>query len=193
MVRPESREQNKCRWRNSRGLRAIGALTAAALCLSLSACGGGGGHHIEHDRDNDNDHNDDDAQIVGYGHAADPAERAAVTTLVKHYYSDAAAGDGASACALLATRIREAIVEEDGGSARLHGSTCPVVIAKLFAVNHHELAEKSAALQIAGVRVREGKGVVLLEFPELREVRQMSIRHIGGAWKLHDLRDRFIE
>ncbi len=178
-------------------LALLGSCSALAACGSIANPGtpAGSAAHVpgKHDRDNDSDNNDDDAQIVYYGRAAQGAERAAVVALVRRYYAAALAGDGAAGCPLLSPQTREQLVEEDGGTAKLRGHSCPTVLTKLFATEHRELAHKSPGMTVQAVRVGGGIGVALIEFPPLRELRKISIHRIAGVWLLHDLRDRFIE
>jgi hypothetical protein len=173
-------------------------LAALLLCLALPACGSSGGTsagppHHHSDRDNDNDNNDDDSGVLDYGHAADPAEQRTLVALVTRYYADAAAENGAQACTLLAPVQAESVAEQDGGSPALRGHTCPVVMSKLFALHHAVIAGKAAAMKIIAVRILGDVGLVLIEFPEIYEARQISERRIDGTWRVFDLLDGIME
>jgi hypothetical protein len=184
------------------------------LGLGLLACGGSGqGASAErapsavagrtqvtayfpgdkNDRDNDGDHNDDDAHLLYFGRAADTAERNASMALVTHYFAAAAAEDGPRACSLLVPFIAESVVENYGHTPALRGTTCAAVMSKLFKQHHALLATKSSALKVAAVRVEGDKALVILEFPTISEVRQLTERRQGSAWKVQTLLDGILE
>lgn len=185
----------------------LGAL--ALMTLALAGCGGSSGHvapglgsasatqpnfSTQHnDRDNDGDHNDDDGKVLFYGHAADAGDRNASSTLVKRYFAAAAAENGAQACALLVRFVAESVPEEDGHSPQLHGKTCAVVMSKLFKLHHKPLAAKNASLRVLAVRVEGQKALVVLGFPNIPEVRQITARRVAGTWRLLDLLDGILE
>jgi hypothetical protein len=179
----------------------LGTLALLALCLGIAACGDSGARPAgasapsshERDRDNDDDHNDDDARVLYYGHAADAADRRSSIALVKRYFAAAAAEDGKRACGLLVPLLAESVVEEDGRSPGLRGRTCAAVVSKLFKMRHRMLLEKRAALEVIAVRVKGDRGLVVLNFPEIREARQLGERRVDGRWKLHELLDGIIE
>jgi hypothetical protein len=185
----------------------LGTLAVVALCLGVVACGDSGERHAtgasatvapsaathENDRDNDGDHNDDDGRVLNYGHPASAADRRSSVTLVTRYFAAAAAADGAKACALLVPLTAESVVEEDGHSAALSGRSCAAVMSKLFRLHHRMLVEKRAALEVISVRIEGNKGLAVLDFPEIHEVRQLGVRRVDGAWKVVDLLDGIIE
>jgi hypothetical protein len=176
----------------------LAAFAAALLCLGIAACGDSGkptasaaSHH--NDRDNDNDHNDDDGGVLNFGHAADAADLHSLLALVKHYYAAAATENGAQACALLVPLQAESVAEQDGQSPTLRGHTCPVVMSKLFKLHHTVIAGKTRAMKVIAVRIQGNKGLVVIEFPEIHEARQISVRHLAGGWKVFDLLDGIME
>jgi hypothetical protein len=147
----------------------------------------------KNDRDNDGDHNDDDQNVLGFGHVADVSDTQVITTIVTHYYAAAATENGKAACALMAPFIAESVAEQDGHSPALHGSTCAVVMAKLFKLHHRELAGKNASLKVMRIGVEGDKSLVALEFPEIPEVRQVTLRQVGSNWGLITLLDGILE
>jgi hypothetical protein len=185
--------------------RFLTALATAGLCLGVSACGGAGTRSpagasasrsaivMGSDRDNDNDHNDDDSHVLNYGHAASAADERESVALVKRYFALAAMGDGAQACGLLVPLLAETVAEQDGSSPRLPGRTCGAVVSRLFVRDHRVLAEKNAHLKVLKVRVDGEKALILLDFTEIPEVRQILERRVDGTWKLHELFDGIIE
>jgi len=186
---------------------ALALLVAAALAMTLIACGSSGrptrtgsvtsSTHAntahKKDRDNDEDNNNDDYHVLGFGHLADPAEHRAIATLIGAYFAAAAAEDGARACSLLAPFVAETVVEQDGHTAALKGSTCSAVMSKLFKQNHAELVGKSAALKVMRVGVEGDRARIALEFPEIPVVRQITARREGHRWSVIDLLDGNIE
>jgi hypothetical protein len=180
------------------------ALVPLVLCLTLAACGDaskqstGGARGVtstahKNDRDNDNDHNDDDGNVLDFGQAASATDRQVSVALVTRYFAAAAAANGAMACTLLAPLMAESVVEVDGHSAALRGSTCAQVMSKLFRLHHPMLVEKSAALKVVTVRILGNTGLIVLDFPEIPEVRQIGERRIDGRWAIFDLLDGIIE
>jgi hypothetical protein len=147
----------------------------------------------KNDRDNDGDNNDDDEHVLDFGHAANAADSQTITALVRHYFAAAAAEDGATACSLLAPFIAESVVENYGRAPALRGKTCAAVMAKLFKHHHQELANKDATLKVIRVGVEGDKSLVALEFPTIPEVRQVTARRNGNAWKLLTLLDGILE
>ncbi len=158
---------------------------------STNALGGSSTHN--NDRDNDGDHNDDDEKVLYFGHAADATDQRISLALVTRYFALAATGDGAKACSLLVPFIAESVAENDGHSPALRGKTCAVVMSKLFKLHHRSLAEKNATLKAIEVRVESDRALVVLEFPTIPEVRQITERRVGSTWKLLDLLDGILE
>lgn len=180
-------------------MRALAALIAVALLATgFAACGeskdtstrAGAPHK---DRDNDHDNNDDDQGTLGYGHVPGAPESQAIAALVKSYFADAAAESGAKACALLTPFLAESVVEVDGHSPGLRGSTCAAVMTKLFARHHRDLQAKQAALKVMRIGVQGSKSLVALDFPEIPEVREMVLRRYNGSWTVLQLLDGIIE
>lgn len=186
----------------------IAILVALTLGLTALACGsskdattttGGSASvtayfpHDKLDRDNDTDHNDDDARYLNYGHAANPAELREALALVRHYYAAAVAENGSEACILLAPIIAETVVEKYGTSPAVTGNTCAIVMSKLFANRHAMLATENATLRIPEIRVQGKKGLAILEFPTIPEVRKLTLRRVNGAWRVQDLLDTILE
>jgi hypothetical protein len=187
--------------------RRLGALALSAIALGVGACAGSGGGHSSqpaavkvivpnysthnNDRDNDGDHNDDDAGIVEFGQAAGPADRRASIALVTRYFAAAAAADGAADCRLLVPIIAESVGEAAGTSERR--STCALALSRLFRRHRAELALKRRTLRVSGVRVSGSRGLLVLYFPTIPEVRQMTERRVGNHWRLITDLDGFIE
>lgn len=187
------------------------ATFAATAALAVAACGGSGKLAADtpvssngatvissfpgdrNDRDNDGDRNDDDRRNLSYGRAANPTERHELTRLVRRYLAAASAENGAAACSLLAPFVAESVVETYGHTRDLLGKSCARVMSKLFAHNHTELAAKVSSFRVATVRVAGDKALTILEFPAIREVRQMIERHIGRRWRVLGLLDDIIE
>jgi|ERR1700729_371874 len=185
-------------------MRLLAALLAVLLGLGLAACGSSSktsagasnaASHTRHhsDRDNDGDHNDDDGNVLDFGEAANATELHSIDGLVTSYFKAAAAADGAKACALLASLQAESVVEQDGRSPALRGDSCTVVMSKLFELDHSLLVGKATAMKIIAVRIQGDVGLVVIEFPEIYEARQIGVRRVGDNWKVFDLLDGIIE
>ena len=146
------------------------------------------------DRDNDKDKNDDDAHVLDYGRAPDASERQALVALVTGYYAAAATANGARACNLLMPFVAESVAEDLGHEAGLRGSSCAVVMSKLFRQQHTLLSGENATLKFYTVRVDGGRALTVLSFANLPEVRQLTERRdASGAWKVLNLLDRILE
>jgi hypothetical protein len=130
--------------------------------------------------------------IVDYGHAANPADNQTITTLVRRYYTAAAADDGAKVCSLIYSIFEEAIAEDYGrppGPASLRGKTCAVVMSKLFKQRHKQQVTDLARLQVTGVRLQGGKGYVLLSFGKTGPGRYLFVKREHSTWKINSLID----
>lgn len=128
----------------------------------------------------------DDDTPLGYGAPAGPADRQAIVTLLRRYYTTAAAGDGARACSMLDPLIAEQVVEEHHhgkGPSSLRGDTCAQVMSKLFEQRHHELAQDAAEFRVTVVELRHNRGLVLMPYSTTREM-QVIVRRDNGVWKM---------
>jgi hypothetical protein len=150
------------------------------------------------DRDNDFDnssgsyYDSDDAEARDFGHAADLTDRLAVTSLVRRYYAAAASADGATACSLLAPALSSSVAEDLGrsppGPSFARGSTCAVVMSKIFKEFARQLRAFAARLQVTSVRVQGERGVAVLGFGSLPG-RQLRVRREGDTWTVAALLD----
>jgi hypothetical protein len=186
------------------------SLTIALLIPGIAACGETGdspsavkpttanresssGGHVKDSNDFDNDPNsNDDQPFFGYGHAASAEETRTIASTVKRYYRAAVAHDGATACSMLYSIAAEEVVEQYGHSStspELRGTTCAVVMSKLFASRHRELAAETTKLRVTGVRVQGRKGLVLMSFATTPEPRRIAVQLQSGAWKVAYLLD----
>ena len=66
-------------------------------------------------------------------------------------------------------------------------------MSKLFKLHHKPLAAKNASLRVLAVRVEGQKALVVLGFPNIPEVRQITARRVAGTWRLLDLLDGILE
>lgn len=147
----------------------------------------------DNDADFDNDtiknktYNDiDDSPIADSGEPANAAQERAITALVNSYYAAAAAGDGAKACRLIYSTLEEAIPEDYGqppGPAYSRGKTCAVVMSKIFAHAHRQLA---GGFAVTRVRV-DGKEARVLLGSKTLPASFILLRRERGAWKIYEL------
>jgi hypothetical protein len=131
-------------------------------------------------------HDSDDRADVTWGRRASASEARVATALVKRYYADAAAGDGAKACLLIYTLFAEAIPEDYGqppGPPALRGKSCAVVMTKLFAQEHERLLADSASMRVTGVRVLGNQGRVLLGFTTT-PASYLLLHKQRGGWRI---------
>jgi hypothetical protein len=150
------------------------------------------------DGDLDTTGRSDDWRVRRYGHSASPADRGAVTALVKRYYATASAGAGAAACSMMVSRLArapdlgeaaEAAFPLAPGVPALHGKRCASVMSLSFGEDHRRLAADSATIHVILVRVSGGHGLALLGFRTTPE-RQLSVEREHGRWKIGAVLDR---
>lgn len=130
--------------------------------------------------------------ILGFGHAADPSELKAVTTLVTRYYHYAAIDDGAGACSLLTASIAKSVPQDYGGKAGpryMRGDTCREAMAKLFAHFHHKLLAEDIGLQVTDVRLNSHGGYALMRFKTTPELHEANVVREGSRWGIASLLD----
>lgn len=138
----------------------------------------------------------DDFPITEYGHAASATDRRTVTALVKRYYAEAVAEDGAKACGLVRASLLKdpglkKTVPEDRFSRPVHphaspGETCTQVTSKLFKQDHQTLPSEARTLQVLGVRADGIHGVAVLGFKRAPE-RWLPVVREDGVWKIQAL------
>lgn len=140
------------------------------------------------DRDNDSDNNNDD---YGYGHAASTTDRQAIASVVKTYYTAAAAGDGAKGCSLMYSLFAEEIPEvygEPPGPPWLRGTTCPAVMSKVFKRRRRQMIIDHTTLRVTAVRVKRLRALVMLSFDNMPQ-RDILVHREHHAWKVDNLLD----
>jgi hypothetical protein len=149
------------------------------------------------DRDGDSDngsgsyYDNDDRSVRDVGHAANAADRAAITRLLRRYYAAAGAGDGEAACSMIVRSIARTIPEAFGRppAPYARGTTCAPVVTQLFEHYRRQLAAHAAPLAVSDVRVDgHGRGVAVLAFRGLPG-RQIDVARDRGAWRVKGLFD----
>lgn len=182
-----------------------------ATATALNACGGSDSHlttlqravkelasdngHLKYgtDRDNDGDHNNDDQHVLAFGRLASRTEVSTITALLTRYYAAAASENGARACTLLSPFIADTVAEQYGHNPGLQGRSCGVVLSKMFAQQHASLQGKQATMRIVRIGIEGNRSLVAIDFPNIPEVRQITVRRIDGHWTVLDLLDGIIE
>jgi hypothetical protein len=173
--------------------RIAGALLAAALlALSAPACSeddepgsaraGGDGGQKTAGTDASAPQSPQES-VRGYGTKADAAAETAIATAVKDFYAAKSAGDGATACALLARPAREALIDTLARSGRLEGKGCPAILASLLADQDPRYRDRIAGVEVTGARVREDRGLALIEIEAIPE-EVIPVRREDGSWKV---------
>jgi hypothetical protein len=154
------------------------------------------GVESKRDRDNDDDnptngyYDDDDNAILHYGRAASAADKRAVASVIKRYYTAAVAADGATACSLINSVIAESVVEDYGqatGPQSLRGRTCATVMSMLFKQRHGQVAAELPTLEVTSVRVEDNRGWALLGFGPAKPPGRILIHRDGAAWRVGEL------
>lgn len=137
-----------------------------------------------HSPDPDND------QTLTFGHPADAAEARSIASLIGRYYALAATSQATRACGLQYWLLRESLAErvEQSGRHITAQAACVEMAASLFARKHAEIVADAAAVNVAQVRVKQLRGVVLVRFGGVRE-RMIAVHREGTAWKMDTLLD----
>lgn len=157
----------------------------------VSTLTNGGRHRDFNDGDRDPESNDDDT-VLKYGHAADTADKRAVTAVVMSYYAAAADGNGSEGCRLIYPAVVELILENSNApSARASqlSAGCPPILSKMFDQHRQSFVAQLATLQVTGVRVEEEKALALLRFASTLEPRKLELHREGKMWKIWSLFD----
>jgi len=153
----------------------------------------GPGGYLKTDGDPDADDrstkpsNDDELEMGRAARSgASAADRAAVTAVVKRYYTAAAAGDGAAGCTMLFASLAAAIAAEAPGAYK---GSCAAALSRQFAREHQHLAgEQVGSMIVTGVHVSGAVGYATLGFQHAIEAEVILQREAGG-WKLNSLFD----
>jgi hypothetical protein len=137
--------------------------------------------------ENNRYHDKDDGAVVNRGHAADAADRRAVTEAVKRYYRAAVAYDGAQACAMLLPSLAKSLPEtyaQVSSPAYLRGlETCPAIMTKIF---RHSPEQLTNSFVVTGVRIVEGSATALLGSTVL-PASSITLAREGSAWRISEL------
>jgi len=138
---------------------------------------------------NDRYHDQDDEAIVTYGGAANATVTAAVTVAVRHYYEDAASGNGLKACSILTASLSKSATEDYGhgsaGPAYLSaGRTCGAVLGLLF--KHLGAQLRSGPTAVTGVRISGDRAIALLGSSTM-PASDISLQRERGEWKIAQL------
>jgi hypothetical protein len=132
------------------------------------------------------------ADDLVYSHVGSEADRRAIAAVLTAYYQAAAAEDGAKACSLIYSIFAEEIPETYGasppGPPSLRGRTCAEVMTKVFASHHKQIVADSASLKVTLVRIRERRGLALLQFRSGPE-RDIPMHLERGRWRVEALLD----
>lgn len=128
----------------------------------------------------------DDNHISTYGHAASGLERREIAALARNYLAAVVSHDGARACALMYSTLAETVPVNYGrppGAPKWRGSTCAVVMSKIFADPREAQVRELRGVRVTGVRVRGRFGFVqtaALAMP----AGELSIEREHGRWRI---------
>jgi hypothetical protein len=132
----------------------------------------------------------DDETLLGSGRSGRPADARAIDALVERYYTAAARGDGAAACAMTSPDYARTVPDDygqelgwaipPGAEAYLRGAkTCAAVLSLLFAHLHRQLA---APVEILAVRLYGNYGYASVGSTTLPASRIEILREHGVWW-----------
>lgn len=122
-------------------------------------------------------------------YGASPADRRAITAIVKTYLTDAAAADGKEGCSLLASAIAKGAGEEAAARGR---KGCPDQLAYLYKQQHvHMAVEEVSSVVVTGVHVLGDAGFATLGFRKATES-ELLLRREQGHWKIDALFDSIL-
>jgi hypothetical protein len=163
--------------------RAQAAITTSSTTQSSSS------PNAKAPSDNDND-GDNGADDINWGRAATPAEKRAVTAVVKAFYRAGMAKDGARACKQMYSLFAEEVPEvygEPPGAPELRGSTCAAVMTKVFELHRRELLADAPVLEVTRVRIKRLRALAFLRTPGA--ARDIPVHSEHGEWKVDALFD----
>jgi hypothetical protein len=129
---------------------------------------------------------DDDKVFVDYGNRASPADRRAITALVKRYYVAAASADGGKACPMVYGLIAERLTEEYAQAHGMSSGSCATALSALFKQRHGQLASDPSLLKVTRIRIGGDKGYVFVFLGSVPEP-YLTVHREEGAWKIESL------
>ncbi|MGA9285479.1 MAG: hypothetical protein WBV85_08550 [Solirubrobacteraceae bacterium] len=153
--------------------------------------------YLKNDGDKDSDdeghrpkvENDDRVFFAMYGRRADPADKRAVTILIKHYYTAAAAEDSKTTCSLLASNLLPGFTDGKDASGQNALSACAASISSLLRQQHRQLlADNVPTMVVTSVHVKGDLGVAALGFRATPEG-EIVVEREGHVWKMGALLD----
>jgi hypothetical protein len=145
------------------------------------------------DRDTDDKHppvdfgNDDKPLLGTYRGRPSPATARAVAGLVKRYYAASAAGEGARACALLASGLAAGVAAQYGRGGRSRGEGCATSMTGLLGAQRETLlGEDVATMRVSAVHLDGDFALAVLLFKTAPESNILLERE-GRAWRIGEL------
>lgn len=147
------------------------------------------------DNDDDNGHqkkgtvNDDVTLLSYYGGTAPPADRQAITAVIKRYYAAAVAEDGMTACSLLHSSVALALAKGQSQATQAGKAACAAALAPLLKQQHKYLvAIEVPTMVVPVVHAKGDLGLAVLGFRSQPEG-EILVEREGRAWKLGALLD----
>lgn len=167
------------------------------LIVGASSCGGSAlrknqsavlERSVKNDNDGDRDGGSDD---VAWGRPAGATDAQVASALIKKYYTAAAVSNGAEACALTYLPVVKEIAQPEvrlRGAPTLPRLSCAAAMSKDLKQLHRHLVTQLAKLRVIGVRIKDGQGLVFVNFGA-GPVRDVTIHRERGAWKVDGMLD----
>jgi hypothetical protein len=173
------------------------AFTALSCTLAISCASCSDGHQAAHSTGvtestaTANPVGVGPAATLRYGHSPGGVEARAIDILVGRYLTAAVKGDGTTACASMYSLYKESIVQDYGqssGPPSLRGSTCAIVMSKLFRQERSH-TESLGDLHVAATRIRGLRAIVLLAASGQPPTHSISLHRERSTWGIDELLD----
>ncbi len=147
------------------------------------------------DSDSDDEHpplhfgNDDGPLLARFGGRAAPADRRAITALVKGYYAASVAGNGERACSLLSPSIASGVAGEYG---RTGHESCATAMSALLAAQHERfVADDVSTMLVTAVHVKGDLGLAVFSFKTEPES-QIVLARESGLWRIDSVEGTYM-
>ena len=179
---------------------ALTALSVVSLCASVASCGGTGrpatsvsalvkSEQVTVVSPELGPLDPDDDMVLKFGRPASLVESREIVAVLKRYYEVAMARDGTRACSMLYSVAAREVVVEDGRLPGSLGTTCPVIMTKLFTQGEQRLAFDLRSFKVLRVRVEGHEARVVLRFAASGVSREIFLSQVSDTWKLRQSLD----
>jgi ketosteroid isomerase-like protein len=126
--------------------------------------------------------------LAQFGRSPRPTEARAITALIKRYFTAAAAGDSANACALLSTAASVALAAQHSSSTRGAGACAAAIAPPLAQAHQYLLTKEPTTMVVTGIYTKGDLGIAALGFRHTPES-TILIEREASAWKIGSIFD----